>query len=52
MNPEPRDVKEPYEKPEMQVEQIELATVAGQYGHGSIDQLQPFFGLCAPCIPQ
>lgn len=42
-------IKKPYEKPKMVIEKIDAATVAGQYEHHSIPQLQPFFGLCGPC---
>ncbi len=41
-------IKELYEKPKIVIEKVELATVAGQYGAGPVQQLQPFFSLCCP----
>ena len=41
-------IKEAYEKPKIVIEKIELATVAGQYGAGPVQQLAPYFGLCCP----
>ena len=43
-----RRIKEAYEKPKIVIEKIELATVAGQYAAGPVQQVQPFFGLCCP----
>lgn len=43
-----KKTREPYEKPKIVIEKVELAGVAGQY---PIPQLQPFFGLCPPCSP-
>jgi hypothetical protein len=48
MKPEKRNTREPYKKPKMVIEKIELATVAGQYAQTPVDQLQPMFGLCCP----
>lgn len=43
-------IREPYEKPKMVIEKVELATVAGNYVPPvtPIQQLEPFFGLCCP----
>ncbi len=43
-------MKQPYEKPKMVTERIEIgALAAGSPGGNPIAQLQPFFGLCPPC---
>jgi len=46
MKPETKHTKEPYEKPKIVIEKVELAGVAGQYPQ---PVLIPFFGLCPPC---
>jgi hypothetical protein len=45
-------MKEPYEKPKMVTETVEIGKlIAGSPGTESpINQLQPFFGLCPPCF--
>jgi len=40
--------KEPYEKPEIESEDVEIIAY-GQYEAMPISQLNPFFGLCPPC---
>lgn len=50
MKHDEKSIKEAYERPKIVIEQVELATVAGQYGGpsggGPIGLLWPFFGLC------
>ena len=37
--------KEPYEKPELRAEEIEIGSF-GQAGSGPVQYLQPNFGIC------
>lgn len=48
MKPEKMNTKEPYEKPKMVIEQIELATVAGYYmiPGEPVEAVAPWFGIC------
>ena len=50
MKTEEKKNREPYEKPKLVLEKVELATVAGQYGAPvlPIPFTQPYFGLCCP----
>lgn len=42
-------MKQPYEKPKMVVETIEIGTLAAGSPVGKVSQIQPNFGICPPC---